>query len=284
MAVLTENDIRKLFNEKILMEKGEFYLENDMKLTPSARTYLADKNIIIRTDHLTEKPRYQYSTPYSERRREKEIEKEIIKDIINDVEQNVKKEIQNKPMQNNEIYETLFGITLHEKPEHMTHLRGNLLVFKDNNVIALRGAIDCLESEIIITQVLAKKEGANQLVEDLEEIIRFIRKLLRCEITGDSVDGFMLQGLDEQAIREQSYHPSKYFGINHFLPTYAKGEMVAYLNKLRTMTRKTELIAFKAFKTDNNKVERVDIIRAFNRLSSLFWIMMFKYMSGKYQD
>ena len=188
MSVLTENDIRKLFNEKILMEKGEFYLENDMKLTPSARTYLTDKNIIIRTDHLTEKPRYQHATPYSERRREKEIEKEIVKDIIKDVEKEVKEEIQNKEMQNEEIYETLFGITLHEKPEHMTHLRGNLLVFKDNNVIALRGAIDSLESEIIIAQIIAKKEGATKLVDDLEEIIRFIRKLLRCEITGDSVE------------------------------------------------------------------------------------------------
>lgn len=256
MSVLTENDIRKLISEKVLMEKGEFYLEKDMKLTPSARTYLADKNIMIRTDHLIEKPQYQDTTPTSETSRE----------------------------QKEEVYETLFGITLHEKPEHMTHLRGNLLVFKDNNVIALRGAIDSLESEIIIAQLIAKKEGANRLVDDLEEIIRFIRKLLRCEITGDSVDGFMLQGLDEHAIREQSYHPSKYFGINHFLPTYTKGEMVAYLNKLRTMTRKTELIAFKAFKTDNNKVERVDIIRAFNRLSSLFWIMMFKYMAGKYKE
>jgi ethanolamine utilization cobalamin adenosyltransferase len=261
MAVLTENDIRKLFNEKVLMEKGEFFLEKDMILTPSARTYLADKNIIIRTDHLEGKTRYQNKDSIGKKEKEMEID-----------------------TQKEEIYETLFGITLHEKPEHMTHLRGNLLVFKDNGRIALRGAIDSLESEIILAQIVAQREGSKKLVDDLEEIIRFIRSLLRSEITGDPIGEFHLQGLDAKEIREQSYHPSKYFGVKHFLPTYKHGEMVAQLNKLRTLTRRTELIAFKAFKTEENKVERVDIIRAFNRLSSLFWIMMFKYMTDKYKD
>lgn len=266
MSVLTENDIRKLFNEKVLMEKGEFYLEKDMKLTPSARTYLADKNIIIRTNHLEEKTRYQSES----------LRTRIDKNNIENKEKEMGK--------SEEIYETLFGITLHEKPEHMTHLRGNLLVFKDNGRIALRGAIDSLESQIIITQIVAQKEGSMKLVNDLEEIIQFIRRLLRSEITGEPVDDFSLQGLNAKDMREQSYHPSKYFGIKHFLPTYKHGEMIANLNKLRTMTRRTELIAFKAFKNDENKVERVDIIRAFNRLSSLFWIMMFKYMTDRYKD
>lgn len=261
MALLTENDIRKLFNEKVLMEKGEFFLEKDMILTPSARSYLADKNIIIRTDHLEGKNRNSNEDSIGKKEKEMQVED-----------------------QKKEIYETLFGITLHEKPEHMTHLRGNLLVFKDNGRIALRGAIDSLESEIILVQIAAQKEGSKKLVDDLEEIIRFIRSLLRSEITGEQVSDFHLQGLDAKEIREQSYHPSKYFGVRHFLPTYKHGEMVAHLNKLRTLTRRTELIAFKAFKTEENKVERVDIIRAFNRLSSLFWIMMFKYITDKYKD
>lgn len=269
MAVLTENDIRKLFNEKVLLEKGEFYLEKDMILTPSARTYLADKNIIIRTDHLDEKTRYQNESVQMKK------EKEELKSREKEMEIEKQKE---------ESYETLFGLTLREKPEHMTHLRGNLLVFKDNGRIALRGAIDSLESEIILVQIIAQKEGSMKLVNDLEEIIRFIRRLLRCEVSGEPVEEFCLQGLNAKDMREQSYHPSKYFGIKHFLPTYKNGEMVANLNKLRTLTRRTELIAFKAFKNDEYKVERVDIIRAFNRLSSLFWIMMFKYMTDRYRD
>ena len=84
-------------------------------------------------------------------------------------------------------------------------------------------------------------------------------------------------------LREHSHHPSKYYGIRHFLPNYKQGEMVAYLNKLRTLTRETELIAYKAFKDEYGQVSREDIIKSFNRLSSLFWIMMFKYLAGKYK-
>ena len=38
-------------------------------------------------------------------------------------------------------YRTLFGAALNEKPEHMTHLKGNVLVFKDHPRIAFRGRI-----------------------------------------------------------------------------------------------------------------------------------------------
>ena len=34
-------------------------------------------------------------------------------------------------------YRTLFGAALNEKPEHMTHLKGNVLVFKDHPRIAV---------------------------------------------------------------------------------------------------------------------------------------------------
>jgi len=181
-------------------------------------------------------------------------------------------------------FDTVFGVHLDEKPEHMTHLRGNLLVFKDHKRIILRGAIDYLESEIIIAQTVSERLQKPKLTKDLEEVIRFIRKLLQCEITGEAVGDFMLAGFNEKDLREQSYHPSKYFGMKHFLPTYQHGEMTAYLNKLRTLTRKTEIVAFKAFKAEDGTITREDIIRAFNRLSSFFWIMMFKYLTGKYDE
>jgi ethanolamine utilization cobalamin adenosyltransferase len=98
------------------------------------------------------------------------------------------------------------------------------------------------------------------------------------------VGDFTLGGLNEKDLREQSYHPSQYFGMRHFLPTYQHGEMTAHLNKLRTLARKTEIVAFKAFKAEDGTVTREDIIRAFNRLSSFFWIMMFKYLTGKYNE
>lgn len=182
--------------------------------------------------------------------------------------------------QEKEQYTTLFGATLTEKPEHMTHLRGNVLVRKDNRRIALRGAIDSLESEVILVQVLAQKQGKESVVQTLEEVIAFLRRLMRAEITGESIEGFCLCGLGEKEIRDQSHHPSKYFGIKHFLPSMKQGELVAHLNYLRTRARRVELIAYDAFKREEGALEREDIIQALNRLSSFFWIMMFQCLKG----
>ena len=248
MSLKTENDIRTMISEGLLQEKGQFHLGKDTILTPSARAYLLEKNITIIA-------------------KEGGDHKESVATV-------------NEPNE----YVTNFGLHLNHKPEHMTHLRGNLLVFKDHKRIILRGAIDRLESEIILVQLDAQKDNKPKLVEDLEEIIFFIRRLLQCEVTGEPVGEIKLQGLQEQEIRDQSYHPSQYFGIKHFLPNMKHGEVTALLNRLRTLTRQTEIIAFKAFKAEDNTITREDIIQAFNRLSSLFWIMMFKYLSGRYDE
>lgn len=170
------------------------------------------------------------------------------------------------------------------KPEHMTHLRGEQLVYKDHPRISFRGAIDSLESEIILLQILTEQKGLSSLTADLEEIIRVIRRLLRCEVSGEPVGEIYLQNLSTDELRAHSHHPSQYYGMKHFLPDYKKGEIPAHLNHLRAKVRETELIAYKAFKKDNGSVEREDIITVLNRLSSLFWIMMFKYLTGKYGE
>lgn len=247
MSVLTEDYVKKLFAEGSIKEKNNFYIDKGTIITPSARAYLSDKNIGLRFKD----------------------EKEINKVTENNTDE--------------EMYYTLFGGKLTEKPEFMTHLRGNLLVFKDHPRIIFRGAIDSLESEIILVQIMAEKQNLSKLTTDLEEIISFIRKLLRCEVSGEDLNEFKLQSLDAKQLREHSHHPSQYYGMKHFLPTYKHGEIVAALNKLRTKTRETELIAYKAFKDEYGQVFRVDIIQALNRLSSLFWIMMFKYLTDKYK-
>lgn len=265
MALITEQDIRKMMSDGLLKEKGEFHMGKDTILTPSARAYLLERNISLigRDMHSHEDSRTEGSKTTTGKSDSLKM-KESHSDKAD--------------------YETLFGVRLDYKPEHMTHLRGNLLVFKDHKRIILRGAIDSLESEIILAQIVSERLDKPKLTKELEEVIVFIRKLLRCELTGEAVGDFTLLGLNEKELREQSYHPSQYFGMRHFLPTYKHGEMTAYLNKLRTLARKTEIIAFKAFKAEDGTVTREDIIRAFNRLSSMFWIMMFKYLTGKYDD
>ena len=252
MSVLTENDVRQMLASGQLKEKSEMVVARNRIITPSARAYLLEKGIDVK------------------------IEDNPVRELTN-------MEIEQVIEAIDEEFDTLFGAKLKEKPEHMTHLRGNLLVFKDHPRIAFRGAIDSLEAEIIMTQIFAEKQQLLQLVKDLEEIIKFIRNLLRCEVSGEQVGEFKLQGLDAKELREHSHHPSKYYGMRHFLPNYKQGEMVAYLNKLRTLTRETELIAYRAFRDEYGQTKREDIIKSLNRLSSLFWIMMFKYLTGKYK-
>ena len=47
MALITEQDIRKMISDGLLKEKGEFRMEKDTILTPSARAYLLEKNITL---------------------------------------------------------------------------------------------------------------------------------------------------------------------------------------------------------------------------------------------
>lgn len=171
-----------------------------------------------------------------------------------------------------------------QKPEHMTCLRGRELVCKDHPRIAFRGAIDSLEAEIILVQGKARAHRCHSLFRDLGEIIELNRRLLRCEVSGEPVGEVCLQGLNEQQLREHSHHPATYYGRKHFLPTAEHGELVALLNHLRTKARETELIAYRAFREEDGTVNREDILRALNRLSSLFWIMMFKYLTGAYNE
>lgn len=180
-------------------------------------------------------------------------------------------------------YETVFGGTMLNKPEHMTHLKGNTLVFKDHPVIKYRGALDYLESEIIVAQTVSQSLGYLDVTRDLEEIIALVRKLIRVEITGEKLNDFTLIGLNPDELREHSHHSTKHYGISHFLPSHSHGEMAAYLNRLRTITRKTELVAYNAFKDKNGNVERNDIIQALNRMSSVFWIMLCKLIKGLYK-
>lgn len=253
MSVLTENQIRKEMREN----KGnitEYYIEKGQIITPLAKSYLAEKKIEIKyIDNIS-----------NENNENKEAKKETVK------EESYK-------------YKTVFGANLNEKPEHMTHLNGNLLVFKDHKRIILRGKIDSLESKILEVQVLCNKKSLGKLVNELQEILEFVRNIMRCEVLEEKLDSFKLLGLSEKELREQSHNPKKYFGISHEFPTYKMGEEVVLINSIRTSTREAELCAYEAFKGEYGEVEREDLIKALNRLSSVFWIMIYKIRTGQYQ-
>jgi ethanolamine utilization cobalamin adenosyltransferase len=258
MSVLTESEVRRQLKGRDFKEFTEFRVLKGQIVTPSAKSFLLENNIHLEYVDSLEEVVHEV----------KKVKEEVL------VKSHTKEE-KNK-------YVTVFGAELMEKPEHMTHLYGNLLVFKDHKIIALRGKLDSLESKILETQIIAHKLGTSKLTEDLEEVLKFVRGLLRCEVMNEPVGEFKLLGMTPEELREKSHYPKKYYGIGHEPVEFSMGEAVVALNYCRTTIRETELLAYTAFKGEYGDVQRPDIIKALNRLSSLFWIMIFKYRTGEY--
>ena len=126
-------------------------------------------------------------------------------------------------------YQTLFGAAFNEKPEHMTHLKGNVLVFKDHPRIAFRGMIDALEGEIMLAQQAAI--DTPKLVAELGEALDLVRRLIRCDVLDEPVGELKLCGYDAGQLREYSHYPDKYLGQPHFLPAYTDGPALLAVNR-----------------------------------------------------
>ncbi len=164
-------------------------------------------------------------------------------------------------------YTTLFGAVLTEKPEHMTHLHGNTLVFKDHPRIAFRGFLDMLQAEVL----LLVAEGCK-----LDEVLALLRTIMRCDVLNEPLTDFKLGGLDEMQLRERSHHPERFYGISHFMPSEEDTPQLLRLNRLRTLARQAELAAYRAYRDENGACTREDILKAMNRLSSYLYVEMIR--------
>ncbi len=177
-------------------------------------------------------------------------------------------------------YETGKGYS--EKPEHMTHLRENILVPKNHPRILLRGKFDSLEALIMQTQIIALDEGYKNIAGELDEVMGFVQILLACEVKDEPVPEIKIFGMNSQRLRYVSHHLTEEFGIQHSVPHYSMGKVCVALNSLRTFIRETELSAVNAFTADDGKIERNDIVEALNRLSSCVYIVFCKKVAGQY--
>jgi len=178
--------------------------------------------------------------------------------------------------------DALTGEGYDEKPECMTHLYGNKLVYKDHGRIAFRGALDHLQSQIVFAQASLCGRYSGQLTDDLEGVLAFVRDLLRAEVLDEPVGDSLLLGLSSAELREQSHNPEKFFGVKAMtLPHYSMGDGYAHLNLLRSQSRQVEVTAVAAFR-NGGEVSRQEIVLALNRLSSGFHIMCCRLLSGYY--
>lgn len=176
-------------------------------------------------------------------------------------------------------YETGEGYA--EKPEHMTHLRENLLVPKNHPRILFRGKLDSLEALIMQTQITALDEGYKNIAEELDEVMSFVQTLLACEVKDEPVPEIKVFGMNSQRLRYVSHHLTEEFGIQHSVPHYSMGKICVALNTLRTLAREAELSAVNAFTVDG-RMERGDIVEALNRLSSCIYIIFCRKVAGQY--
>ena len=166
-------------------------------------------------------------------------------------------------------YRLLSGGFLTEKPEHMTHLNGDVLVPKTHPRIAFRGAMDNLEAQLLLGQ-LQCPAAAGQL----GEILELARVIVRCDVLGEDVKPGKLCGLTEDEQRAHSHRPQDFYGQPHFMPSVEDGPQILWLNGIRVAARNAELAAVHAFRDLEGNPTRVDILRALNRMSSMLWILM----------
>lgn len=175
-----------------------------------------------------------------------------------------------------ERYKLAGGGYVEEKPEHMTHLNGEVLVPKTHPRIAFRGAMDTLEAELILAQL-----AAPELEKQLGEVLELARKIIRWDVLEEPVQAERLCGLTEQEQRERSHRPQDFYGQAHFMPSAADGMAIARINRARCAAREAELRAVEAFCDREGNPTRMDILRALNRMSSMIYILMVKAKKGK---
>lgn len=168
-----------------------------------------------------------------------------------------------------ERYQLLSGGYAEEKPEHMTHLNGEVLVPKTHPRIRFRGKMDTLEAELILCQLVpGAPEGA------LGEILDLSRKILRCDVLEEPLRQETLCGLTQEEQRGRSHMPQDYYGQPHFMPQASDGSVIAGLNRARCFAREAELTAVEAFSDRDGNLIREDIPKALNRMSSMLYLLM----------
>ncbi len=165
------------------------------------------------------------------------------------------------------------GAELSEKPEDYTHLRDNVLVPKTHPVIRFRGTMDTLQAELLLVRL----EVPEALGQDLDQILALARNILRWEVFREPVPEQTLCGLTQEQLRQHSHRPQDFYGQPHFMPEWTDGSAILQLNRARCAAREAELAAVEAF----SQGQRMDILRALNRMSSMLYILMIRLKAGE---
>lgn len=276
MKVITEAILR----DELRASKPESYTIPEGKiLSPAAREYLQQCKIKIIDPKLAKQKRAVVETETEQPKAEQPKPEIRATEVPKMPEVDVPAGEGAKPRFID--YET--GAYYYEKPEHMTHLYGNVLVAKDHRRILFRGKLDSLQALFVLNQcLLAEMGGQEKIIEDLDDILGSLREMMRCDVLDEPFRREFIIGLSHKELREHSHNPMKFYNVKQMvLPSYNLGKAYALLNQLRTAVRETEVAAAGAFR-NGQKYERADIIEELNRMSSAMHIIMCKYLAGEY--
>lgn len=255
MKVITE----ALLRQELKADTPEtYYIPEGKILSPAAREYLQQRKIKISKDLPPAQKKVESEPP------QPEVAAQTVQPIAKYVDEET-------------------GAFYIEKPEHMTHLHGNVLVPKGHPHIFFRGKLDSLQAQIVLVQAtLAESTSNEKIIKDLQDILVVLREMMRCDALGEPFKNEMLIGLTHKELRERSHDPMRFFHIEQMkLPDYSLGKTYAMLNQLRTQIRETEVAANMAFR-DGKKCTNPAIVEELNRMSSAMHIMMCMYLAGMY--
>ena len=167
------------------------------------------------------------------------------------------------------------GITVcTEKPEHMTQLRGELLVPKTHPSIKLRGKLDSLEALLLQGIAQARELGREQCAAGLQDCFNLAQAIMAAEVKEQALPSWSLLGLDSAALRHASHNPRDWAGIPYPTPHAGMSALCLALNFLRTQVRECERAACEAL------AHRTDMIEALNRMSSAVYLLFLKELVG----
>lgn len=178
-----------------------------------------------------------------------------------------------------EAFRLLNGGMVTEKPEHMTHLNGDVLVPKTHPRIRFRGKLDTLEGQLLLAQICVPSRKG-----ELQQILTLSREILRCDVLDAPLPDVTLLGLTERQLRKRSHFPQEYYHQPHFMPGAEDGEKILRLNLARCAAREAELAAVEAFSDREGNPTRRDILQAMNRISSALYLLMIQEKAGNARE
>ncbi|MDR0577122.1 MAG: ethanolamine utilization cob(I)yrinic acid a,c-diamide adenosyltransferase EutT [Candidatus Accumulibacter sp.] len=172
-----------------------------------------------------------------------------------------------------------------KKPDALTHLDADTLVPKNDARIRFRGRLDSAIACAVWLQAeweekrRAMPDGAadplfTRLERGLADVRSALGAALRAEVTGEALPPPRMGPFDEEAIHRVSHDPWRYLGHDHVVPEVSQGLSAARLNLLRAAIREAEACAAEVYVGRDFEVDRPDIMRGLNRLSSAVYILM----------